>query len=124
MADPRADTRIGDIEPYFKHPQLDSSGSGISAEHEILPTSEDADGPVTVIQPLGREARSFTLSGDCYLETANALDRIEGDIVELIHARHSGFVYVESVDTSPQSVQDDRGRRYTYRLSLAEARNG
>ena len=123
----RPRTRLGSVEfTKFPHPELSSSGSGKSAQLEVLPQSEDDD-TATVIQPMGRESREFTLRGTTTRANATALDELDGDIVTLRHARHSGEVYVESVDTDPFGGTDDPDgdpdqRWYTYRVSLVEVR--
>ncbi len=119
--DPRPRTRLGSIVFEFEHPLLDKSAAGTKIEHTILPTDAN-DEQSTVIQPIGREAASITLRGDCYRDEANALDELIGDVVELRHARHSGDVYVDDVSTEPQGVEDENGRRYTYNATLVEVR--
>lgn len=119
--DPRPRTRLGSIVFEFEHPLLDKSAAGTKIEHTILPTDAN-DEQSTVIQPIGREAASITLLGDCYRDEANALDELIGDVVELRHARHSGDVYVDDVSTEPQGVEDENGRRYTYNATLVEVR--
>jgi len=119
MAEDRPTTRLGDIVFEFEHPQMDSSGSGNKVEHKVLPETE-ADPKSTVIQPMGREAFKWTMRGDCYRDTATALDELTGDVVDLRHARHSGEVYVDDVSTNPQGVEDDNGRRYSYTVKLIE----
>lgn len=120
--DDRPDTRLGDIEFQFAHPQLDSSGSGKQAEHEVLPTQPEQETPTTVIEPLGRENYHWTLRGDCYRDEATELDLLVGDVVQLIHARHSATVYVKDVETSSQGVEDGVGWRYRYTAELIEVR--
>lgn len=123
----RPRTRLGSIEfTEFPHPELSSSGSGKSAKLEVLPRSE-ADDTATVIQPMGREPREFTLRGTTTRANATRLDDLDGDVVGLRHARHSGDVYIESVDTDPfggtNNPDDDPDQRwYTYRVSLVEVR--
>jgi hypothetical protein len=117
--DDRATARLGDIEFAFEHPQLDSSGAGKAVKHEVVPIDENDDA-ATVIQPMGRKARDWTLRGTCYKDTADALDNMTGDVVELRHSRHSGDVYVDDVSTNPASVEDETGWRYTYTVSLTE----
>lgn len=118
----RVETEIGDIVLEFKHPVLESAGSGSKARHEVLPRDPDQNEPTTVIEPLGRENFDWTLRGDCYGYEATLLDNLAGETVELIHERHSGDVYVDDVSTKPQSVEDETGRRYTYTLELIEVR--
>lgn len=115
----RPTTRLGSIRFDFQFPQLKSSGSGKAVTHEVVPLSEHDDG-ATVIQPMGREAREWTLRGDCYRRTANELDALAGEVVELRHVRHSGDVFVADVSTDPTGQHDDGGWRYTYNLSLTE----
>jgi len=117
--DDRATARLGDITLAFEHPQLESSGSGQAAKHEILPVDENDDA-TTVIQPMGRQARDWTLRGDCYKETADALDNLSGEVVDLRHSRHSGEVYVDDVRTNPEGALDENGWRYSYNISLTE----
>lgn len=115
----RPSGRLGDVEFEFEHPQLDSSGTGKAVKHEIIPEDETDDG-ATVVQPMGREAREWTLRGTCYKDTATALDNMIGRVVELRHSRHSGDVYIDSVSTNPQSVEDETGWRYNYNVRLTE----
>lgn len=117
--DERPSARLGDIEFAFEHPQLDSSGAGKAVKHEVLPIDENDDA-TTVIQPMGREARSWTLRGTCYKDTATALDNMIGEVVELRHSRHSGDVYIDDASTNPQGVEDETGWRYGYTVSLTE----
>jgi len=114
-----ASARLGDVEFAFEHPQLDSSGQGKSVKHEVLPLDENDDA-ATVIQPMGRKARDWTLRGDCYKDTADTLDDMVGEVVELRHSRHSGDVYIDDVSTNPQGVEDENGRRYTATVALTE----
>jgi len=119
----RPNARLGDVTPApkFSQPQLSSSGSGKKARLEVLPESEEDD-TATVIQPMGREARRWTLEGTCYADTATELDDLDGEIVTLRHARHSGEVYVDGVDTDPAGKKDEDGWWYTYRIDLIEVR--
>ena len=125
MPDTRPQTRLGPVEfTQHPHPELSSSGSGKNAQLEVLPQSEDDD-TATVIQPMGREAREWTLRGTTTRANANALDELDGDVVSLRHARHSGDVYVSSVDTdpfgggaNPDGAPEERW--YTYTISLVE----
>lgn len=117
--DQRPSARLGDVEFAFEHPQLDSSGAGKAVKHEVLPIDENDDA-TTVIQPMGREARSWTLRGTCYKETATALDNMIGEVVSLRHSRHSGDVYIDDASTNPQGVEDENGWRYGYTVSLTE----
>ena len=112
-------TRLGPIRFEFESPQLSRQAKGTKAEHEVLPTDEDDDGE-TVVQALGSGTASITLRGDCYLDESKDLDGLEGTIVPLRHERRSADVFVENVDTSPQNVEDERGKRYTYRIKLIE----
>jgi len=73
-----------------------------------------------VLQPMGREARDWTLRGTCYKETANTLDDMIGSVVSLRHSRHSGDVYISDVSTDPQGVEDGTGWRYDYIVDLIE----
>lgn len=123
----RPQTRLGSVEfTDFPHPELSSSGSGKKAELEVLPQSE-ADNTATVIQPMGRKARKFTLRGTTTRANATALDELDGEVVGLRHARHSGDVFVDGVDTDPFGGGDDPDadpdqRWYTYTVSLLEVR--
>lgn len=115
----RPTARLGDIEFAFEHPQLQNTGSGKYVQHEVLPLSEEDDRAM-VLQPMGREAREWTLRGTCYKETANTLDDMIGTITSLRHSRHSGDVYISDVSTTPQGVEDGTGWRYDYTLDLIE----
>jgi hypothetical protein len=117
--DRRPTTRLGPVEFDFAHPQLDSSGNGKSATHEVIPLDDEDDG-ATVIQPMGREAREWKLRGECYRSTATELDEMTGEIVQLRHVRHAGDVYVNSVSTKPTGSEDENGWRYTYTVKLTE----
>lgn len=112
--------RLGPIRFEFESPQLSRNAEGLSATHEILPTDEDGDGE-TVVQPLGSGTAKLTLRGDIYLDEAKELDDLEGRVVALRHERRSGDVFVSNVDTSPQNVEDERGKRYEARIELVEA---
>jgi|GEM_PF-894475 hypothetical protein len=115
----RPTARLGDIEFAFEHPQLSNQGSGKYVQHEVLPLSEEDDRAM-VLQPMGREARDWTLRGTCYKETANTLDDMIGTVVSLRHSRHSGDVYISDVSTDPQGVEDSTGWRYDYIVDLIE----
>jgi len=127
VQDTRPTTRLDDIEFLdHPHPELTSDGSGKSVQLEVLPQSEEED-TATVIQPMGREARTWTLRGTTIRRRASALDEMIGDVVTLRHARHSGDVYVDDVNTdpfggssSPDSDPDERW--YTYTVTLTEVR--
>lgn len=112
--------RLGPIRFEFENPQLSRKADGLSATHEILPTDEDDDGE-TVVQPLGEGTAKLTMRGDIYLDEAKELDDLEGRVVPLRHERRSGDVFVANVDTSPQGVDDQRGKRYEARIELIEA---
>jgi len=115
----RPTARLGDIEFAFEHPQLSNQGSGKYVQHEVLPLSEEDDRAM-VLQPMGREARDWTLRGTCYKETANTLDDMIGTVVSLRHSRHSGDVYISDVSTDPQGVEDSTDWRYDYIVDLIE----
>jgi len=115
----RPTARLGDVEFAFEHPQLSNAGEGKYAEHEVLPLSEEDDRAM-VLQPMGRQARKWTLRGTCYRETANVLDDMIGTITSLRHSRHSGDVYIKDTSTTPQGVEDQTGWRYDYTVSLIE----
>lgn len=115
----RPTARLGDIEFAFEHPQLDNQGEGKFVKHEVIPLSEEDDRAM-VLQPMGRKARNWTLKGTCYKETADAIDNMIGEVVELRHSRHSGEVYIEDASTGPQGVSDNTGWRYDYTVSLIE----
>lgn len=117
--DARPTARLGDIEFEFEHPYLDSKGAGKFAKHEVLPLTDENERSM-VLQPMGREARSWTLKGTCYKDTADALDNMIGEVVSLRHSRHSGDVYIEDVSTNKQGVEDETGRRFDYNISLIE----
>jgi len=117
--DQRPSARLGDVEFAFEQPQLDSAGAGKAVKHEVLPIDENDDA-TTVIQPMGREARSWTLRGTCYKATATKLDNMIGEVVELRHSRHSGDVYIDDASTNSQGVEDETGWRYGYTVSLTE----
>lgn len=115
----RPTARLGDIVFAFEQPQLDSKGGGKAVKHEVIPLDENDDA-TTVIQPMGREAREWTLRGTCYKDSADQIDDLPGEVVSLRHSRHSGDVYVDSTSTNPEGVKDDTGWRYSYTVSLTE----
>jgi hypothetical protein len=117
--DRRPSARLGDVEFAFEQPQLDSAGQGKAVKHEVIPLDENDDS-ATVIQPMGRRARDWTLRGTCYEDTATTLDDMVGEVVGLRHSRHSGDVYIDDVSTNPQGVEDDDGWRYDYTVALTE----
>jgi len=115
----RPTARLGDIEFEFEHPLLRNAGEGKLVKHEVVPLSEEDD-RATVLQPMGRNARKWTLRGTCYRETANRLDDMIGTITDLRHSRHSGDVYIKDVSTNPQGAEDETGWRYEYIATLIE----
>jgi hypothetical protein len=122
--DDRISARLGPVRFEFEHPQVSRQSTARKVRHEVLPTGPEDDGE-TIIQSLGTEAAELTLRADVYRDEAKELDRVEGTVVALRHPRKSGDVFIDSVSTDPQGVEDDRdptGRRYTARIELTEVR--
>jgi len=106
----------------WKYPYLDTSKGTRTAEFE--PIGGDA-----VIQVLGEESRSLSLSGGAFYEDANFIESLDrGEVVELIHYRGSGEVVALETSTT-RSDGDGWGgkpdhpdeRVFRYSIELAEA---
>lgn len=118
MPDTRPLTRLGDITfERFPHPPLDVESGAKTATHDPI------DAP-TVIDYLGREARTFRLHGHCGPETASQIDDLTAESEhDLRHARHSGPVVVLDTDTASDGAFIDAEEgllRYSYTIQMRE----